>query len=256
MSKAFPWYKREPRAFFDATIGWEFEEKSAYGLLLDLIYMHDGQVADDAAYVVAMLGLSSKRKWTGIKNKLIERGKIEVVDGYLRNHRAFIETINRRYSRDKSEITETVSNENNDLAKTDIEVEIEEEGYSKSKPYSSKSKSVSQSGKQDRQTDDLFLEFWDSYPHTQSSCQAKARTEWDRLSPDDQTQALSTAKQMDAPPRDLFAWTWIAQREWLNFKPPPKIIPWRPTPEQEAERFKQLQAAYEEQQAEKERTGT
>lgn len=229
MSKQFPWYKREPRAFFDATIGWPFEEKAAYGLLLDLLYMHDGQVANDSAYIVAMLGLSSKRKWTTLQNRLEETGKIEVVNGYLRNHRAFIETINRRYSGDKSEITDQLSNKNSDVVSTEIEVEVEIDSSKINQPSFS-DKSVCQSeAESDRPTDPDFKEFWDCYPHVGNSSQPKALAAWSALRPADRIAALDAAKTMDRPPRDLFAWTWLTERHFTTPTPEAKPITERPT---------------------------
>lgn len=88
MSRDMPWYKREPAAFFKDTVGWRGVAKCAYSLLLDLIYMHGGKVADDAAYISAQLG-HTKTMWTRtIRTELLERGVIEIVDGYVTNPRA------------------------------------------------------------------------------------------------------------------------------------------------------------------------
>ena len=92
MKKQFPCYKRKPSAFFDDTIGWDADLKGVYSLLLDLIYMHDGLLADDSGYIVGMLGISSKRKWTGYKKQLVDKRKITIENGYLRNHRTSIES--------------------------------------------------------------------------------------------------------------------------------------------------------------------
>ncbi len=88
MSRNMPWYKREPAAFFQDTVGWRGEVKCAYSLLLDLVYMHGGKVADDSAYISAQLG-HTKTMWTRtIRTSLLERGVIEISDGYLTNPRA------------------------------------------------------------------------------------------------------------------------------------------------------------------------
>lgn len=85
-----PYYKAYPRDFIEGTIGMAFEVKGAYRLILDLIYMQGGNLPDDARYISGALGCSVK-KWNGLREKLIEAGKIEVRGGYLGNHRADLE---------------------------------------------------------------------------------------------------------------------------------------------------------------------
>ena len=75
MGNSLPWYQAYPSLFFDATIGWDDDKKGGYRLLLDLIYLHGGRVADDSAYISAQLGLKSKRKWSVIKNYLLDKEK-------------------------------------------------------------------------------------------------------------------------------------------------------------------------------------
>lgn len=269
-----PWFKFFPEKWQGGVSRLKPFERSVYMDLLCEIYAQNGPIENNPKRLSRLCG-TTPAPFTRTLEALVEMGKLALEDGKISNPTAEKIIQERDEKRDRrsraaKRISPSGVNEFNSLSeKTQINQRTEKafsreererdrkiEGtYSKSKPHPSNSKSVRQSGG-DRPTDDLFLEFWEAYPHAQPSCQAKAQAEWDRLSQDDQSQALSTAKQMDAPPRDLFAWTWLAQREWLNFKPPPKIIQWRQTPEQEAERFRQLQAAYEDQQAEKERTGT
>lgn len=87
MPNALPWYKRRPRDFFEGTVGMSFEDKAAYGLLLDIIYMRGGDLPDDARYISGLLG-ASVRKWNAIRARLIETGKIDVIDGLIRNQAA------------------------------------------------------------------------------------------------------------------------------------------------------------------------
>ena len=87
MRSALPWYKREPQAFFEATIGMRFEDKAAYGLILDLIYARWDRLPDDPRYISGQLGLSV-RKWNSIRSSLIEQGKLTAADGILKNARA------------------------------------------------------------------------------------------------------------------------------------------------------------------------
>lgn len=108
---SLPYYKRFPRDFFEGTIGMSFEEKSAYGLLLDVIYMRDGNLPDDPRYIAGLLGCSV-RKWNAIKDKLIIAGKIELKDGIISNLRADNLIEERRSYRDKKAENRSKPNKN------------------------------------------------------------------------------------------------------------------------------------------------
>lgn len=110
----YPYYKRFPRDFFEGTIGMSFEVKGAYGLLIDLIFIRDGRLPDDARFIAGHLGLSV-RKWNAIRAELIAAGKISVDLGIISNLRADNLTIERRLSPDKKEINRVEANENNNL---------------------------------------------------------------------------------------------------------------------------------------------
>jgi hypothetical protein len=77
-----PYYRAYPRDFIEGTVGMPFEEKAAYRLALDLIYMHGGRLPDDARYIAGVMGLSIGR-WSGIRGKLIAASKLAVKDGAL-----------------------------------------------------------------------------------------------------------------------------------------------------------------------------
>ncbi|MCH8112881.1 MAG: YdaU family protein [Proteobacteria bacterium] len=133
---ARPWYKRYPSDFISGTLRMSLEEKGAYSMVLDLIYDCGGPIPDDPQWVARVCGCST-RKWNQIKSKLVEFGKIEVVDGHIYNARANYELNGRRTNgkqvaeksaktRDKPEIdgsktarklaeNETVSNKTNGL---------------------------------------------------------------------------------------------------------------------------------------------
>lgn len=82
-----PWYRRFPDNFIAGTVGLTLEEKGAYSLVLDLIYVRGGPVPDEARYIAGVCNCSV-RKWKAIRQRLIDLGKIEAVDGVLLNHRA------------------------------------------------------------------------------------------------------------------------------------------------------------------------
>ncbi|MEM6898437.1 MAG: DUF1376 domain-containing protein [Pseudomonadota bacterium] len=109
-----PYYKRYPRKFFDATIGWNWEEKSIYGLVIDLIFMLDGKLPDDARYIAGQLGCSV-RKWNSIREKLIISGKLEVKNEIISNKTADDLLIEQRSYRDKKAENRSRPNKNKDL---------------------------------------------------------------------------------------------------------------------------------------------
>ena len=179
MSRAWPWYKAYPQDFLDDTIGWPGDLKGAYRILLDVLYMHDGQVADDAAYLSAQTGVASKRKWFVIREELLKRGKIQIEDGYLTNYRALIETEIRRKTDDNLEINDSVSNKNNDLAKTEREEDLERT------PNPLKGDGAALS----------FSKFYEGYPKPNKRARGKAEAQWHKLGPIDQQLALSSLQR-------------------------------------------------------------
>lgn len=88
-----PWYRRFPDNFIAGTVGLTLEEKGAYSLVLDLMYVRGGPVPDEPRYIAGVCNCSV-RKWNAIRQRLVDLGKIEVVDGFLTNHRAEIELEN------------------------------------------------------------------------------------------------------------------------------------------------------------------
>jgi uncharacterized protein YdaU (DUF1376 family) len=84
---ALPYYKRYPRDFLEGTIGMSFEEKGAYAIVLDLIYMRGGALPDDDRYIAGQLGASVKL-WKKLRDRLISLGKLQCQDGFISNSRA------------------------------------------------------------------------------------------------------------------------------------------------------------------------
>ena len=101
---SLPYYKRFPRDFLEGTIGLSFEVKGAYAIVLDLIYMRDGRLPDDARYISGQLGCSV-RKWTAILAELVQAGKLQVVGGIISNFRAdYLTEESRKYQDKQAEI--------------------------------------------------------------------------------------------------------------------------------------------------------
>ena len=82
-----PWYRRFPDNFIAGTVGLTLEEKGAYSLVLDLMYVRGGPVPDEPRYIAGVCACSV-RKWNAIRARLIDLGKLYVIDGYLFNERA------------------------------------------------------------------------------------------------------------------------------------------------------------------------
>lgn len=98
-----PWYRRFPDNFIAGTVGLSLEEKGAYSLVLDLMYVRGGPVPDEPRYIAGVCNCSV-RKWNAIRQRLVDLGKIQSVDGFLTNHRAEEEIeIGRKISREASE---------------------------------------------------------------------------------------------------------------------------------------------------------
>jgi len=81
------WYKRDPRAALIGMQGMTNEEVGAYNRILDLIYCHDGELADDAGFICHALKCNI-RTWRRLKSRLVDLGKIYIHNGCLRNERA------------------------------------------------------------------------------------------------------------------------------------------------------------------------
>lgn len=111
-----PYYKRYPRDFMEGAAGMSFEIKGAYAIILDLIYLHGGELPDDPRYIAGQLSLSV-RKWNSIKNQLVESGKISVTGDFLTNYRSIIELESLRKYQDKQAENASGPRKNKDLEK-------------------------------------------------------------------------------------------------------------------------------------------
>ena len=124
------WYKRCGADFIHGTMALTLEEKGAYSLCLDLIYDRGGLIPDDARWLAGVCGVSL-RKWSTLRQSLINAGKIYVTDGMLGNVRADLELVSTEFQRRKliesgskggrkrAENAATV-NENSDLAQATL----------------------------------------------------------------------------------------------------------------------------------------
>lgn len=99
-NQSLPYYKRYTRDILDGSVGLGFEAKCAYSVLIDLIYHHNNALRDSPRYIAGMLECSV-RKWNSIRKTLIDYGKIQILDGIIRNLRADKETVILRSFQDK-----------------------------------------------------------------------------------------------------------------------------------------------------------
>ncbi len=118
-----PYYKRYPRDFIEGTIGMPLELKGPYSILIDLIYMQNGNLPDDARYISGLLGCSA-RQWLAIRMKLLDTGKIVATDGYLRNYRADNELLAAKLFQSKQAANGRRNNKNNGLPETVAEPKV------------------------------------------------------------------------------------------------------------------------------------
>lgn len=111
-----PYYKRYPRDFLEGTLGMPFELKAAYGLILDLIYIHGTELPDDQRFIAGQLNVSV-RKWNSIRSELIKIDKIQIISGFISNYRAVIELESLSKYQEKQAENATKSNNNRHLQK-------------------------------------------------------------------------------------------------------------------------------------------
>ena len=154
-----PYYKAYPRDFFEGTVGMDFETKAAYRLVLDLIYMHGGRLADDARFISGHLGCSVK-KWWALRSAILATGKITLEIGHLANIRADKIIDEAKLCQSKQRDNGSQPKQNKGLhqamaepkrSHTDTDTDISK---SEGKP------SLALLPKANR-----FSEFWDAYPH-------------------------------------------------------------------------------------------
>lgn len=80
--RALKWHKRNPAKFLHLTTGLPFEDKAAFHLLTDIVYLHDGAMSDEPKRISQMLGLSPAR-WESIRGRLQARKKIKIHRGLI-----------------------------------------------------------------------------------------------------------------------------------------------------------------------------
>ena len=90
MARINRWYKRNPADALSGMMELNLEQKGAYNTVLDLIYVRDDDLPDDESFIARACGCNVRR-WRRLKAELVERGKLQIRDGYIRNERATVE---------------------------------------------------------------------------------------------------------------------------------------------------------------------
>lgn len=123
------WYKRDPSAALNGMMELDLQERGAYNTVLDLIYSRDGNLPNDDRFIAGWLRVDV-RVWKRIKTTLIDRGKLFIADGMIRNERADVEVLaalsrvasasdaGRASARSKIDKSDHTKRKNNDLAST------------------------------------------------------------------------------------------------------------------------------------------
>lgn len=134
MSRPDPWYKRYARDFFDGTRALTLEERGAYSDIVDLLYMFDGSIPDDASWIGHQLHISS-RKWMAIRTVLLAACKISCEGGVITNPRVSAEIENklnqRRTNAENATKSQRKSNEKQKNANENNETNERNEPYAR-----------------------------------------------------------------------------------------------------------------------------
>ena len=85
MSKnGLPWYQRFPRDLIEGTTGMPYDTKLQYWALIDLIYLYNNALPDDANFICGIFNCS-KQLWRKVRADLISREKIQINSGVISN---------------------------------------------------------------------------------------------------------------------------------------------------------------------------
>lgn len=204
---SLPYYKRFPRDFLEGTIGLSFEEKGAYAIVLDLIYMRDGGLPDDPRYIAGQLGCSV-RMWSKIKLSLVEKGKLSIHNGIISNFRADYLLEETRKYQDKQAENRTNSNKNNDVKKP---------SNNHSRDYKEpESEPIKKERKRPSYPED-FLACWKAFPHFDGrSAQNKSYDQFKLLTDDEREGLLSAIARMASSISKEDARFVPAMERWLR----------------------------------------
>lgn len=82
MTGALPWFKAYPQRWLNATRELTLEERGAYNDLLQLLYLRDRRIPDNARFIASFLGITP-RKWNAIRLVLLDHDRLVIAGDYL-----------------------------------------------------------------------------------------------------------------------------------------------------------------------------
>jgi len=207
MKLGLDWYKREPVAFLGGVQGLTVRQHAVYSVILDLLYMHGGEIPNDPKFVS---GYFKDLGPAGVRTAIADLVKLEKLienDGKITQKRV------KNEAKTKEELRKTRK-------------KAGEEGGKKSgqsrKNNSLDEASASEKGKQIREEGEKrrgeetpegvsnsslaleiippngFEDFWGEYPHPPNrGSKQKAKTLFEGLSPTDQKAVLASLEQLN-----------------------------------------------------------
>jgi len=204
---SLPYYKRFPRDFLEGIIGLSFEEKGAYGIVLDLIYMRDGSLPDDPRYIAGQLGCSV-RMWSKIKLSLVEKGKLSIHDGVISNFRANYLLEETKKYQDKQSENRTNGNKNK---------EIKKPPNNHSRDYKEPDKEEYKKQTKMEVKDTYFEDCWSAYPHVKTRMsKSKALEQFRKLPPAEQSNLSQAIEAFEQNLKDRDREFVPAMERWLR----------------------------------------
>lgn len=204
------WYRRCGADFIHGTMKLTLEEKGAYSICLDLIYDRGGPIPDDERWLAGVCNVST-RKWRSLRDRLIDLGKLRLIDGHLTNDRAELEIVSaetqaRKLSecgakggRTRAE-NDAEARKNNDLGQAPLKLIREEKSREEKKEESSPPDGgFAFCGKIIRLTQADFDKWHRSYPLLDLSACLQSRDDWLATEADEKTRKrwfLSTSNHL------------------------------------------------------------
>lgn len=193
-----------------ATIGWDEGLKGAYSTILDLIYINQGRLPDENAYISVHIGCT-KNKWTmTYREQLLERGKIEIIDGFIMNPRASEVIVEAGYERPENKSS---AKPTENLRKTSAKPRQKQSNFLPQKPH--KTEDFEQ---QEERREDKSIIVESNGRKNEPEISGKKVSEWKEI----RSACIDAAKPMLS--ESVLATIDIREiRNWMNADPPCRL---------------------------------
>lgn len=157
-----PWYRHNPRDFLDGIVGMTPDLIGAYIVTLDLIYARGGPIPNEQRWLGGVMGCSP-RAATSLVNRLVEAGKLHLIDGKLTNDRASFEIENAASFARKQ--VENGAKGGRTRTENDAKVNnIKAKGQATLKPIHNSTEDKKEDSSNELSSARPFDEFWAAYP--------------------------------------------------------------------------------------------